>query len=386
MHVTVIGAGIGGLTTAIALRQRRIDVEVYERSAALTDVGAGISLWANALKALHQLGLKAPLDARSFSSDEGALRTASGEVLSRTSSREFTARFGMPVTVFHRAELLEVLRDAARDIPIHLDHDCQGVTQGSDGVSVSFAGGRRAQADVVVGADGLRSAVRASLGIPGEIRYAGYTAWRGIAPFRTAGLLAGETLGCGRRFGLVPIAGDRVYWYATDNVPEGGREESERAKVRLAGMFSRWHAPIPALIEATPAAAILRNDISDRDPVDRWGEGRVTLLGDAAHPMTPNLGQGGCQAIEDALVLARCLGESGPVEASLRRYEAMRIPRTRFIVNASRRIGRAFQIESPVFCRLRDLAMRMTPVSMSYRSLAAIAGYEGHLLKEIKSF
>ena len=111
----------------------------------------------------------------------------------------------------------------------------------------------------------------------------------------------------------------------------------------------------------------------------------MTLLGDAAHPMTPNLGQGGCQAIEDALVLARCLGEGCPVEASLRRYEAMRIPRTRFIVNASRRIGRAFQIESPVLCRLRDLTMRMTPVSMSYRSLAAIAGYEGHLLKEIKS-
>ena len=205
-------------------------------------------LWANALKALHQLGLKAPLDARSFSSEEGAVRTVAGAVLSSTSSREIIARFGMPFTVFHRAELLEVLRDAARDIPIHLDHECLGVTQGPDGVSVGFAGGRRAQADAVVGADGLRSAVRASLGIPGEIRYAGYTAWRGIAPFRTAGLLAGETLGCGQRFGLVPVAGDRVYWYATDNVPEGGHEESERAKVRLAGMFSRWHAPIPALI------------------------------------------------------------------------------------------------------------------------------------------
>ena len=105
----------------------------------------------------------------------------------------------------------------------------------------------------------------------------------------------------------------------------------------------------------------------------------MTLLGDAAHPMTPNLGQGGCQAIEDALMLARCLAEGGAVEASLRRYESLRIPRTRFIVNASRRIGRAFQIESPVLCRLRDLAIRMTPASMSYRSLAAIAGYEGHL-------
>ena len=147
MRVIVIGAGIGGLTTAIALRQRGIAVEVCERSAVLADVGAGISLWANALKALHQLGLKAPLDARSFSSDEGALRTAPGAVLSRTSSREFIARFGMPVTVFHRAELLEVLRDAARDIPIHLGHECLGVTQDAHGVSVGFGGDQRAQAD-----------------------------------------------------------------------------------------------------------------------------------------------------------------------------------------------------------------------------------------------
>jgi 2-polyprenyl-6-methoxyphenol hydroxylase-like FAD-dependent oxidoreductase len=384
-NAIVIGAGIGGLTSAIALRQRGIDVEVYERSPVLSDVGAGISLWANALKALHQLGLKAPLDAMSFTSDQGAVRTVSGAVLTSTSAREFTARFGMPVTVFHRAELLDVLRDAARGIPVHLDHECREVTQDADQVSVWFGSGRRAQADVAVGADGLRSAVRASLAIPGEVRYSGYTAWRGIAPFRTASLLAGETLGRGQRFGLVPISGDRVYWYATDNVHEGEREEPERAKARLTEMFCRWHAPIPALIEATEAAAILRNDIYDRDPVDRWGEGRVTLLGDAAHPMTPNLGQGGCQAIEDALVLARCLAEGGSVEASLRRYEALRIPRTRSIVYASRRIGRAFQIESPIFCKLRDFGIRLTPAAMSYRSLAAVAGYEGHLDREIRT-
>jgi 2-polyprenyl-6-methoxyphenol hydroxylase-like FAD-dependent oxidoreductase len=385
MRVAVIGAGIGGLTLAIALRQRGIDVEVYERSAVLSDVGAGISLWANALKALHQLGMKGRLDVLSFTSDEGAVRTVDGAVLTSTSAREFTARFGMPVMVFHRAELLEVLRQAALGIPIHLDHESREVTQSADRALVTFAGGRQAHADVVVGADGLRSAVRASLGLPGEIRYAGYTAWRGIAPLRTAGLLAGETLGRGQRFGLVPIVGDRVYWYATDNVRDGEREEPERAKARLARMFAHWHAPIPALIEATEAGAILHNDIYDRDPVDRWGEGRVTLLGDAAHPMTPNLGQGGCQAIEDAIVLARCLAEGGSVEASLRRYEVTRIPRTRFIVYASRRIGRAFQIESPILCRLRDFGIRMTPAAMSYRSLAAVAGYEGHLNGEVAS-
>ena len=380
MRVIVVGAGIGGLTAAIALHQRGIEVEIYERSAELGDVGAGISLWANALKALHRLGLKEALDARSFHSEEGVLRKAGGAILTRTSTREFIARFGMPVGVFHRAELLEVLRDAARDIPIHLDHDCTDVTQDDGGATVTFAGGGQARADVVVGADGLRSVVRARLGIPGEIRYSGYTAWRAIARFPTAGLLAGETLGPGQRFGLAPIAGDRVYWYATDNLPEGGREEAGRAKARLVEMFAKWHAPIPAVIAATDATAILRNDIYDRDPVDRWGAGRVTLLGDAAHPMTPNLGQGGCQAIEDALVLSWCLTpKSERVDAALRRYEALRIPRTGFIVKASRRIGAAFQMESPILCRLRDLAVGMTPAAMSYRSLVAIAGYEGHL-------
>jgi len=380
MRVAVIGAGIGGLTAAIALRQRGIEVEVYERSAELGDVGAGISLWANALKALHRLGLKEALDARSFHSDEGVLRNASGAVLTRTSTSEFITRFGLPVGVFHRAELLEVLRDAARDIPVHLNHECSDVSQDAGGVTVAFAGGGQARADVVVGADGLRSVVRARLAIPGEIRYAGYTAWRAIARFPTAGLLAGETLGRGRRFGLAPIAGDRVYWYATDNLPEGGREEAGLAKARLVEMFAKWHAPIAAVIEATAAAVILRNDIYDRDPVDRWGSGRVTLLGDAAHPMTPNLGQGGCQAIEDALVLSWCLTlKREGVEAGLRRYESLRMPRTRFIVNASRRIGAAFQMESPLLCRLRDLAVGLTPAAMSYRSLARVAGYEGHL-------
>jgi 2-polyprenyl-6-methoxyphenol hydroxylase-like FAD-dependent oxidoreductase len=379
MQIVIVGAGIGGFTAAIALRRKGIDVEIYERSRELTDVGAGISLWANALKALHQLGLKKALDAKSFSSDEGVLRTAGGDVLTRTSSRELAARFGMPVMVFHRAELLAILRDAARDVPVHLGQECRDVAADAGGATVRFDGGAEARADAVVGADGLKSVVRERLGVPGGIRYAGYTAWRGVVPFPTAGLLAGETIGCGLRFGLVPISGGRVYWYAASNVPEGQREPPTAGKARLMRMFAEWHEPIPALLAATDAAAILHNDIYDRDPVDRWGAGPVTLLGDAAHPMTPNLGQGGCQAIEDALVLARDLGRGGDVEASLRRYEAERMPRTRFIVSASRRVGQMFQVESPALCRARDAMLSLIPRAMNYRSLARIGGYEGHL-------
>jgi 2-polyprenyl-6-methoxyphenol hydroxylase-like FAD-dependent oxidoreductase len=353
-------------------------VAVYERAAELAEVGAGVSLWPNALKALHQLGMKARLDAMSFVSEDGAIRTAAGTVLSRTSAHQFVSRFGLPTTVFHRAELLHALVQAAREVPVHLGHDCQQIEQDADGVTVHFANGHVARGSVLVGADGLRSVVRDRLVVPGNLRYAGYTAWRGIAPFETAGLVAGETLGRGQRFGLVPIAGRRVYWYATGNVPEGGSDASPAGKARLARMFRGWHAPIPALLEATDAARILRTDIYDREPVDRWGSGRVTLLGDAAHPMTPNLGQGACQAIEDALVLARCLAGATNT-AGLRRYEAERIPRTRAIVKASRRVGQIGQLEGRAVCGLRDVVLRLTPLSVTYRNLAPVVGYEGHL-------
>jgi len=379
MRVLIVGAGIGGLTAAIALGRKGIDVEIYERAAELADVGAGISLWPNALKALYQLGMKPALDALSFVSAEAGLRTASGAVLTRTPAHDFVARLGLPVMVFHRAELLNVLVAAARDIPIHRGHDCRHVEQDAGRATVRFSNGTQADADAVVGADGLRSIVREGLGTPGALQYAGYTAWRGIAGFDTAGLLAGESVGCGQRFGLVPISGNRVYWYATGNVAEGQREPPDQTKTRLTAMFASWHDPIPALIRVTDSAAILRNDIYDRDPADRWGSGRVTLLGDAAHPMTPNLGQGACQAIEDALVLARDLGQGGNVEASLRRYEARRMPRTRLVSMASRRAGQMFQIESPTLCRLRDAMMRLMPSAVTFRSLSRIGGYEGHL-------
>jgi 2-polyprenyl-6-methoxyphenol hydroxylase-like FAD-dependent oxidoreductase len=379
MHTIVIGAGIGGLTTALALKQKGIDVAVYERSAVLTDVGAGISLWPNALKGLYQLGLRPALDGVSFVSMEGALRSRDGTVLSRTTADQFIARLGLPVVVFHRADLLAVLVDAARDIPIHTGHECRDVEHDADGVTVRFANGMCAGGDVLIGADGLRSVVRDRLGVPGALRYSGYTAWRGIAPFETAGLMAGETLGSGQRFGLAPIHGNRVYWYATDNVPEGQREPPLETKARLTRLFADWHEPIPELIRSTGEDGILRNDIYDRDPAGRWGSGRITLLGDAAHPMTPNLGQGACQAIEDALVLACRLASGGNVNTSLRQYESERTARTSFIVKASRRVGELFQIESRPFCELRNLAMRLTPAAMTYRSLRQLAGYEGHL-------
>jgi len=175
------------------------------------------------------------------------------------------------------------------------------------------------------------------------------------------------------------MSGGLVYWFATRNAPQGETDLPGAAKKNLLELFQGWHEPIHALISATEESAILRNDIQDRDPLPSWGSGRVTLLGDAAHPMTPNFGQGGCQAIEDALVLARMLRTHSDVPAALRSYEAERIARTSPIVLRSRQAGVLAQLENPAACRMRDFAVGKIPRSVMLRQLQSMVGYTGHL-------
>jgi 2-polyprenyl-6-methoxyphenol hydroxylase-like FAD-dependent oxidoreductase len=378
MKAIIIGAGIGGLTAAIALRSAGMAVEVYERAAELREVGAGISLWANAIRALEQLGLGQAIQQRSVAYSRTALLRSDGKVIVQGSLEELAKRFGAAVIVVHRAELLAMLRASAQDL-IHLDHQYIGFEPQEDAAVARFANGCEVRGDVLIGADGIRSVVRNQLH-PGEpIRYAGYTAWRCVTSFDTKGLAVSESWGPGRRFGIVPMSGGLVYWYATNKAPAGESDVPGQAKQTLSELFRGWHEPIPALLVASNESAILRNDIQDRDPLPAWGADRVTLLGDAAHPMTPNLGQGGCQAIEDALVLARTLRNASNVEAALRGYEKERIARTSSIVRQSRQVGVMGQLQNPLACRVRDLLLGMIPAGVTLRQLESVAGYQGHL-------
>jgi 2-polyprenyl-6-methoxyphenol hydroxylase-like FAD-dependent oxidoreductase len=373
VKAVVVGAGIGGLAAGIALQRAGLEVEVFERAEKLQDVGAGISLWANAIHALAELGVSDALRSLSFPYSMGGLRTADGTTLVSVSMTELERKVGIPIVVLHRADLLAMLLDAFGPERVHLGSRCIGLHQDAAGVVVEFADGSNTRADLLVGADGLHSIVRAALHGNQKPRYAGCTAWRAVVPFDVQAVKATESWGLGSVFGQVPMSGGRVYWYATKNGPEGERGVNEKRE--LLRLFRGWHAPIEQLIEAAEESIILRNDIYDRPVLKWWGKERVTLLGDAAHPMTPYLGQGGCQALEDAVVLGKCVRAHNQIESALHAYETQRIPRANALVKRSRLIGRIAQLQQPLAVRMRNAAFRLVSPRVQANELSRMAGY-----------
>ncbi|WP_030811897.1 FAD-dependent monooxygenase [Streptomyces sp. NRRL S-337] len=396
----VIGGGIGGLTAAVALERRGWAVTVVERAAALEPVGAGIALAPNAQRALDTIEVGDAVRAMADWQGAGEFRLPGGRRLARTDNAAAVRRFGGPVAIAHRAELVALL--AAR-LPASAVRTGATATLGDPGDP--RPGGRPARvrisvpdqtvphrpvpddphlvelsADLVVAADGIHSAVRRAV-FPRHPapRYAGFTAWRFVVPAPDGVRpVAHETWGRGSLWGTVPLAGGRIYAYATAAVPAGGRAvDDERAE--LLRRFGAWHQPVPALLDAVGPAEVLRNDVySAAAPPPAFHHGRVALLGDAVHPMTPNLGQGGCQAVEDAVVLAHEAGPDADLGAALAAYTRQRLPRTMEVVRRAERVGRLTTWRSRPACALRAGLMaataRLTP-DLTLRALDGIADW-----------
>jgi len=374
--VVIIGGGIGGLAAAVALRRAGRAVLVCERAGALDPAGAGLSLWPNAIKALDHLELGETIRALGAPEQGGGIRNSHGDMLAPLSTAGLERCHGAPIVVVHRADLQQVLRDALPDGTVRLGASCEALAQDAAGVDVRFVDGSCSRAALVVGADGLHSTVRAALFGVAPPRYRGYTAWRGVTAFPHDRLRPGESWGRGLEFGQAALTGGRVYWFAAANAPAGAPDGSGGRKRDVLDRFGAWHDSIPAIVAATDEGAILRNDIYDRPPLKRWSAGRITLLGDAAHPMAPNLGQGACQALEDAVALGRCLRAGDDIAQALRRYEQERAPRANMIARRSRLIGRVAQWDNPLACHLRDATLRALPEWIQQRSLDRVVGYE----------
>ncbi|MBE3558871.1 MAG: FAD-dependent oxidoreductase [Ktedonobacteraceae bacterium] len=363
MRILVIGGGISGLAVAIALARTGHKVTVYERQPAIKEVGAGLTIWPNAIRVLRQLGMSEMLPTLGMPAHYRTIQTWRGELLSCIHVDQVA---GSPIQVMHRADLQGALFQtlAKTDATVELGKRCVGFTQETEGVRASFADGTTAEGDLLIGADGIRSIIRQHLFGEPQIHYVGYSSWRGIAsvskeiiPFG----VSSETWGVGRRIGLIPLKDDRVYWFVARTVPEGeGKDDPpELRKQRVQALFHGWHHPIEPVLEATEASMIIHADIYTIAPLPRWSKGRVVLIGDAAHAMTPNMGQGGCQAIEDAPALAESLqAHTSDSEAALRAYEVRRMSRVRRVIKQSERIGRLSQVNNALLYSLRNTLVK----------------------------
>lgn len=375
MKVIIIGGGIGGMALAVALKQQHIEAEVYEQADELREVGAGLVLWPNALKALDALGLVPAVRRVSVPFRESEIKTWQGTLLTRLTSPELQdARTGG--ALIHRTQLLTVFADCLNPATVHLDACCTHVEQTESGVTAQFRNGRTATGDLLIGADGIHSLVRHQLFGDVSMPYAGYVVWRGITDVDIHQPVGTESWGRGMRFGCRTTTHGRVYWYATANLPEHHPDAPNGRKADLLARFHDWHPPIPAILQATEEAHILRNDIVNVAPLKQWSRGRITLLGDAAHALTPNLGQGACQAIEDAVTLAHLLQQSPSIEAALQTYEERRKRRVYAVANHARRLGEIGQWENGLARTLRNFAVKYHPNVLQQRQMRQLFHFD----------
>lgn len=337
--VIIIGGGIGGAAAALTLGRAGFEPAVYERTKALREIGAGIALWANATHILKSLGVL-----------EDAIRV--GHL---TTNYQFNSQrgkelvnvaidgFELPVVGIHRAALRQLLW---RNVPgdrfilgeIFERFECK-----DHQVHAYFASGLRVEGDALIGADGLRSRVRTAILGDTPLTYRKFKTWRGLTNYVPKAYRPGyiqEFLGCGKGFGFMMLGEGKMYWYAAATAPETQPDAAIGRRKELEVMYWDWFSAIPELIAATDEADILTTDLYDRPPTRHWSQQNVTLLGDAAHPMLPTMGQGACTALEDAYVVAQCLQEQPDPCLAFQQYESLRFPRTKALIEASLRSGK----------------------------------------------
>ncbi len=336
-RIAIIGGGIGGLVCALALRKVGLTPVIFERAGAFEDVGAGISLSPNAVKALNWLGLGDFLAATANEPMEQQLRHGrSGALLQAIDRRHTRDVYGAPYLQLHRADLVAVLVAAFGADRVQLG---RGLARIAPDGGLGFADGSRASADLVIAADGLRSTVRAQLFDNGAPQFSGHVAWRALVPAEALPAEASTAininhLGQGRNIVSYPVRGTSLVNVVALTESADWAEESWSAradKAELSAQFAGWAPFVQQLIAAMPADQLFRWGLFIREPMERWVAGRVALLGDAAHPMLPYMGQGASCSIEDGVVLARALTAADDVEGALARYQAARRPRAGFL-------------------------------------------------------
>jgi 2-polyprenyl-6-methoxyphenol hydroxylase-like FAD-dependent oxidoreductase len=361
--IHIIGAGIGGLTTALMLKQQGFNVQVLEGAPEIKPVGAGIVMANNAMQVYNQLGIRAKIEKAGYRISYMRITDARFNELSTIDLSAFEQQYGVYNTDIHRADLQGLLAEELGLEHIKLGKRLVQVEK-ENGYRLHFEDRTEETSQVLIGADGIHSVVRKQLFPSSTLRDSKQICWRGIGDLelsRSYHHTAAEAWGPGKRFGFVRLNPQQVYWYAVSN--EGAETED------LLDLFQDFHPDVLDLIAATPAASVFFSRLYDLKPIHQWHHGKACLIGDAAHATTPNLGQGACQAVEDAYVLGRLFAKGLLVEEVFQQYQSIRIKKAHQVVKTSWAIGKVSHWENPLGIGIRNFVMKNLPNAARHKQL-----------------
>jgi 2-polyprenyl-6-methoxyphenol hydroxylase-like FAD-dependent oxidoreductase len=367
MKIIVIGAGIGGLTTAIALQKKGFEVQVYEAASEIREVGAGLWMAANAMNVLEKMGLSNEVKAAGNQLLGAGLGDHHGQPLSKVDFNKIIKNYGNGTIAIHRGHLQRILLENTLKSTVFTDKRLKNIIDTEGVIQVEFEDGTHAECDILIGADGIKSVVRKHIFGDIPLRYSGQTCWRGIVKMKLSDTKNSLEL-WGTRAGLracySQVNENEVYWYVTVKERANVKFRTNDLKPYLLDLVSEFQSDIKKVIDQTEDNAILHNDLYDFKPIPKWYKGNIVLAGDAAHAATPNLGQGACQAIEDAYVLAECLEKYKHPQDAFQNYQDIRIKKAQFVVNTSYQIGLLNNIGGALGYRLRNFLLKITPQSV----------------------
>ncbi|WP_127580358.1 FAD-dependent oxidoreductase [Paenibacillus koleovorans] len=363
MNIIIIGAGIAGLATALALQNKGVNVKVYDKNEGLETRGAALTLWSNGTHALRKLHVLEEVLEHSTILSMGNLYSSKGKRL-----ESLPIQYSTPTVCIPRYVLLRILANRLEQGTIAWNKKIRYFAE----KEVHFDDGRSVEADLVIAADGIHSVVRSQF-INDSLRYSGYTSWRGISNTTLSSVYENamtQYWGEGGRFGFIPLKGGKTYWFATANSIEGASKKEEVTKI-----ISSLPNQASAIFEGQDHSEIIHLDIYDHRPVDKWSWGHTLLLGDSAHAMTASLGLGACTALEDAVCFSTCYTSSRSIKQIFGEFEAKRVPRVNGIVRLSKRIGMIGQLQNPLLVRLRNHVYPLVPRIWKKRIWDKLYGY-----------
>lgn len=364
MNIDIIGAGIGGLTTAIALEQKGIKTRMFEQAEQVKEVGAGIILANNAMQVYEKLGLRKVIEENGNPISSMNITKSNLKPLSKIDLSYFEQKHNTKNIAIHRGKLQQILIDKLKSTEINLDHKLTSIVKNENGYDLNFENGNQIPSSTVLGADGLNSIVRQDIFPNNSIRNANQICWRGVTEYELPVKFRNElneAWGKSERFGFVQIAENKVYWYALKTFKKNKNEFSIND---LHQYFSSYNSIIKDIINSTQKEQINTAEISDLKPTNTWFKGNVCLIGDSAHATTPNMGQGACQAIEDAYVLSECLNKY-EISKAFSEYQKLRLPKAHQVVKASWIVGKMAHLSNPILIGLRNQMLRLIPSSVS---------------------